>query len=173
MGKNPRLNLVAIPLKTKNCKVDTQDDHGREPGFCFVPGVWHAADTFDLVRDLMHKRGLATEAISTPSVGASSPDKGLHADVKHTHAVLKEMVESGRQVVVVNHSYGGIVGAGGVEGLGYAQRRKTGFPGGVLMEVWLAVFVTPKGKTVMAMLGGNLLPWMIIKSPDDGYCWSS
>ncbi|KAJ5951565.1 uncharacterized protein N7479_009978 [Penicillium vulpinum] len=145
----------------------------ESPVFVFVPGAWHAADTFDLVRDLMHKRGFATEAISTPSVGACPPNKGLHADIEHTQAVLKEMVEAGRQIVVVNHSYGGIVGAGAVEGLGYAQRCKAGLPGGVIMVVWMAAFVTPKGKTVMDMLGGNFLPWMVIKSPDDGYCWSS
>jgi hypothetical protein len=135
----------------------------ENPVFVFVPGAWHVADTFDVVRDLMHKRGFVTKAISTPSVGACTPDKGLRADIEHTHAVLKEMVEAGRQIVVVNHSYGGIVGAGAVEGLGYAQRCKAGLPGGVIMVVWLAAFVTPKGKTVMDMLGGNLLPWMIVK----------
>lgn len=135
----------------------------ESPVFVFVPGAWHAADTFDVVRDLMHKRGLATEAISIPSVGAFPPDKGLHADIEHTHAVLKEMVESGHQVVVVNHSYGGMVGAGAVEGLGYSQRCKVGLPGGVIMVVWMAAFVTPKGKSVKDMLGGNFPPWMVIK----------
>ncbi|KAK4866340.1 hypothetical protein LT330_008681 [Penicillium expansum] len=145
----------------------------ESPVFVFVPGAWHTADAFDVVRDLMHKRGLATEAISTPSVGAPCPDKGLHADIEHTHAVLKAMVNAGRQIVVVNHSYGGVVGAGAVEGLGYAQRCKAGLPGGVIMVVWMAAFVTPKGKTVKDMLGGTFLPWMVIRSPDDGYCWSS
>lgn len=133
------------------------------PVFVFVPGAWHTADSFDVVRDLMHKRGLATEAVSTPSVGAFPPDKGLHADIEHTHAVVKEMVEAGRQIVLVNHSYGGMVGAGAVEGLGYAQRCKAGLPGGVIMVVWMAAFVTPKGKTLMDMLGGNHAPWMVIK----------
>lgn len=135
----------------------------ESPVFVFVPGAWHAADTFDVVRDLMQKRGLATEAISTPSVGAFPPDKGLHADIEHTRAVLKEMVEAGRQIVLVNHSYGGMVGAGAVEGLGYSQRCKVGLPGGVIMVVWMAAFVTPKGKSVKDILGGNFPPWMVIK----------
>ncbi|CAG8885682.1 unnamed protein product [Penicillium egyptiacum] len=141
--------------------------------FVFVPGAWHDADSFDVVRDLMHKRGLATEAISTPSVGASTPDKGLHADIEHTHAILKEMVEAGRHIVLVNHSYGGMVGAGAVEGLGHAQRCKAGLPGGVIMVVWMAAFVTPKGKTLRDMLGGDFPSWMFTKNPDDGYYWSS
>ncbi|KAJ5186750.1 hypothetical protein N7449_011514 [Penicillium cf. viridicatum] len=131
----------------------------ESPVFVFVPGAWHATDTFDVVRDLMHKRGLATEAISTPSVGAFPPDKGLHADIEHTHAVLKEMVEAGRQVVVVNHSYGGMVGAGAVEGLGYSQRCKVGLPGGVIMVVWMAAFVTPKGKSKSFHEPATYEPW--------------
>lgn len=133
----------------------------ENPIFVFVPGAWHTADAFDVIRDLMHNRGHATEAISTPSVGAFSPDKGLHADIEHTHAVLKGMVDAGRQIVLVNHSYGGMVGAGAVEGLGYAQRCKAGLPGGILMVVWMAAFVTPKGKTLMDMLGGKNAPWMV------------
>lgn len=153
------VDVFISPSNTNNYKMTMSES----PVFVFVPGAWHAADTFDVVRDLMHKRGLATEAISTPSVGAFPPNKGLHADIEHTHAALKGMVEAGRQIVVVNHSYGGMVGAGAVEGLGYSQRSKLGLPGGVIMVVWMAAFVTPKGKSVKDMLGGNFLPWMVIK----------
>jgi hypothetical protein len=60
------------------------------------------------------------------------------------------------------HSYGGMVGAGATEDLGYAQRSEAGQLGGVIMMVWLAAFVTPKGKSVIDMLGGNWLPWMLL-----------
>ncbi|CAG8088946.1 unnamed protein product [Penicillium olsonii] len=143
-----------------------------KPVFVFVPGAWHTADTFDMVRELMLARGLASEAIALPSVGGPL-EKGLHADIEYTKTILREMADAGRQIVVVNHSYGGMVGSGAVEGLGFRQRAEAGLPGGVIMMVWMAAFVTPKGKTVLDQLGGNWLPWMIIKNPDDGYCWSS
>ncbi|CAG7995474.1 unnamed protein product [Penicillium salamii] len=143
-----------------------------KPVFVFVPGAWHTADTFDQVRQLMLSRGLASEAISLPSVGGPL-EKGLHADIEYTKIILREMADAGRQIVVVNHSYGGMVGSGAVEGLGFKQRADAGLPGGVIMVVWMAAFVTPKGQTVLDQLGGNWLPWMIIKNPDDGYCWSS
>lgn len=135
----------------------------QKPVFVFVPGAWHSADTFDLVRDLMHKRGFETKAIATPSVGASPPTKGLYADIEFTKAALQEMVDAGRQIVVVNHSYGGMVGSGAVEGLGYAQRSQAGLAGGVIMVVWMAALATPKGQSVIDVLGGNWLPWMLIK----------
>lgn len=133
-----------------------------KPVFVFVPGAWHTADTFDQVRQLMLSRGLASEAISLPSVGGPL-EKGLHADIEYTKIILREMADAGRQIVVVNHSYGGMVGSGAVEGLGFKQRAEAGLPGGVIMVVWMAAFVTPKGQTVLDQLGGNWLPWMIIK----------
>lgn len=135
----------------------------ENPIFVFVPGAWHTPDTFDTVRDLLEKRGFETDAVPTPSVGASPPDKGLHADIEYTKAVLQRLVDQGRQVVLVNHSYGGMVGASAVQNLGYAQRSKSGLPGGVIMVVWFAAFVTPKDKSALDMLGGNLLPWMLVK----------
>lgn len=158
---NVDVRSIRIPLELKQLPGNS-NSMSANPVFVFVPGAWHTADSFDVVRDLMHNRGLATEAISTPSVGAFPPDKGLHADIEHTHAVLKEMVEAGCQIVLVNHSYGGMVGAGAVKGLGYTERRKAGLPGGVIMVVWMAAFVTPKGKTLMDMLGGKHAPWMVI-----------
>ncbi|OOQ81529.1 hypothetical protein PEBR_42688 [Penicillium brasilianum] len=146
----------------------------NSPIFVFVPGAWHTPDTFDGIRALLSKRGYDSEAIELPSVGAAEPTKsGLHADIAHTNVVLRALAERGRQIVVVTHSYGGMVGSGAVEGLGYAQRSNAGQAGGVIMVVWLAAFVTPKGKSVIDMLGGNWLPWMLLSDPDDGYCRSS
>ena len=128
------------------------------PIYVFVPGAWHTPDTFDGIRALLSKRGHDSEAITLPSVGAAEPTKsGLNADIAHTNGVLRALADEGRQIIVVMHSYGGMVGAGAAEGLGYAQRSKTGQLGGVIMMVWLAAFVTPKGKSVIDMLGGNWL----------------
>jgi hypothetical protein len=133
------------------------------PIYVFVPGAWHTPDTFDGIRALLSKRGHDSEAIALPSVGAVEPTKsGLHVDIAHTNGVLRALADQGHQIIVVTHSYGGMVGAGAVEGLGYAQRSKAGQLGGVIMVVWLAAFVTPKGKSVIDMLGGNWLPWMLL-----------
>lgn len=144
----------------------------EQPIFVFVPGAWHTPDTFNGLRSLMAQQGLDTEAIATPSVGASTPATGLHADIEYTKGILRGLADNGRQVVVVGHSYGGIVGGCAVEGLGYAQRSKEGLSGGVIMVVWLTAFVAPKGKSLLDLLGGSWLPWMQFKN-DDGYSYSS
>ncbi|KAL4745614.1 hypothetical protein BDW72DRAFT_211147 [Aspergillus terricola var. indicus] len=150
----------------------------EKPIFVFVPGAWHTPDTFDRLRSLMTEQGLESEAIDHPSISAPHPTKGvhpsngLHADIKHTKAILQALVDSGRQVVVVMHSYGGAVGASAMEGLGYAQRSKIGLQGGVIMAVWMTAFVACKGQSMMDLLGGNRRPWMLVKD-DDGYVYTS
>ena len=133
------------------------------PIFVFVPGAWHTPDTFDGIRELLTARGFESEAVANQSVGAADESTGLLADIAYTKNHLQGLADQGRQIVVVTHSYGGMVGAGAVEGLGYAQRAKAGQTGGVIQVVWMAAFVTPKGKSVIDMLGGNWLPWMLLK----------
>lgn len=99
-----------------------------KPVFVFVPGAWHTADIFDGIRAMLAQKGLDSEAVRTPSVGAIPPNKGLHADIDYNKAFLRDLADKGRQIVLVTHSYGGMVGAGAVEGLGYSQRSKASSP---------------------------------------------
>lgn len=135
----------------------------NKPIFVLIPGAWHPPSSFDQVRTLLTAQGYESEAITTPSVGAESPETGLHADIQHAHSVISGLANSGRQIVVVNHSYGGIVGAGAVEGLGYKQRSEKGKSGGVIMVIWMGAFVAPKGKSLYNMLGNRFTDWMIAK----------
>ncbi|KAF4448337.1 hypothetical protein F53441_8236 [Fusarium austroafricanum] len=126
----------------------------------FAPGAWHQTCCFGPVRDALHSRGWTTEAVAYPSVGAEPPTKGLEDDAEAVRAVLQRLADKGDQIVLVVHSYGGLVGANAVKGLGYRQRQEQGLPGGVIMFVYLAAFVTPLGMSIKQMLGGQFLPWM-------------
>ncbi|KAJ5925485.1 alpha/beta-hydrolase [Penicillium verhagenii] len=110
------------------------------PIFVFVPGAWHTPDTFDIVRNVLTQRGFESKAIPNQS------------------SALQELADQGRHIVVVNHSYGGLVGAGAVEGLGFTQRAQAGLPGGVIQVVWMAAFVAPKGTSAVYE------PWHIMPS---------
>ncbi|PYH82492.1 alpha/beta-hydrolase [Aspergillus uvarum CBS 121591] len=133
-----------------------------KPIFVFVPGAWHTPDTFDIIRDLLRQRGHDTDAVANQSAGAADPSRALRA-----------LADQGCSIVVVAHSYGGIVAAGAVEGLGYTSRARAGQPGGVIQVVWMAAFVTPKDKSLLEMLGGNWLSWMSFTTPDDGYVYTT
>ncbi|KAJ5776792.1 hypothetical protein N7520_000038 [Penicillium odoratum] len=70
------------------------------------------------------------------------------------------MKSKGKKIVVVAHSYGGMVGAGAVKGMEYAKRKKDGSNGAVVILVYLAAFVAKSGTSLQDMLGEKWLPWM-------------
>jgi alpha-beta hydrolase superfamily lysophospholipase len=134
-----------------------------KPTVVFAPGAWHTADCFDSVRNALHARDWPTEAVDYPSVGAEPPTKGVADDAAVVRATLERLAEAGRKIVLVMHSYGGLVGANAVEGMGFNQRSQQGRVGGVIILVNLSAFVIPLGQSALDLLGGNYLPWMRVE----------
>lgn len=83
--------------------------------------------------------------------GTELPLAGLEDDVAEVRAVLTRLRDQGKQALLLCHSSGGLVGSNSVEGFDVA---------GV---IYLSAFLIPKGKSLLEMLGGNPLPWMVIQ----------
>jgi pimeloyl-ACP methyl ester carboxylesterase len=81
-------------------------------------------------------------------------------DAAALRSTLERLADEGKEIVLVVHSYGGFVGQNAVEGLGLKQRQAVSKKGGVIIFVYLASFVVPKGGSIKVMLGGQYLPWM-------------
>lgn len=136
-----------------------------EPVFVLAPGAWHGPECFQLVLEKLNALGRETRTVTYPSVGAEPPTKGGFDDAaeRPVRAVVEPLVNEGRQVILVGHSYGGFVISEASKGLGYKQRKADGKEGGIVLLVYLAAFVLPKGQSVLKMIGGNPLPWMDVQ----------
>lgn len=132
----------------------------EKPTVVFIPGAWHLPEAFDTVRQILTTRGFPSAAVSLPSTGAESPTLSLSDDILSARLVVEQLVNDGKKVMVVAHSYGGLVASGAVKHLGYAQRRDAGSKGGVIMLVYMAAFAATKGSSTLDLLGGKPLPWM-------------
>lgn len=132
----------------------------ENPTILFIPGAWHLPEVFDDVRASLKSRGFPSVAVALPSIGAEPPCKGLVDDTIFVQNEIERLSNKGKHLVVVAHSYGGMVGAGAVKGMGYAERQTANKQGGVLMLVYMAAFVAKSGTSLLDMLGGNWLPWM-------------
>lgn len=132
------------------------------PTIVFSLGAWTKPSAFDtLSAKLLVEKGIPSETPPHPSVGSEPPNKTLQDDVSSLRSVLTRLVETeGKEVIVVAHSYGGVVASCAVEGLSKAERVAAAKPGGVSRVAYLAAFALDKGKTLVDMLGGGFLPWM-------------
>lgn len=133
------------------------------PTVVFTPGAWHGPQSFDLVRAGLTLKGYESEAITLPSVGAEPATVGLEEDAAVLRSTIETLADAGKEVVVVVHSYGGMVGGNAIEGLGYKQRAANNEKGGVIMLVYLAAFAAPNATSLLDMLSGEYLPWMRVE----------
>jgi pimeloyl-ACP methyl ester carboxylesterase len=72
-------------------------------------------------------------------------------------------VDERKDVVVVAHSYGGVVASAAVNGLDKIARGAANKPCGVVKVVFLSAFALDKGQSLLGILGGNFLPWMRVE----------
>ncbi|KAL2066213.1 hypothetical protein VTL71DRAFT_2284 [Oculimacula yallundae] len=135
-----------------------------KPTIVIAPGAWQLVAGFSDFASLLQGAGFSVEIVDYPSVGGtSSPLPGLEDDVAATRKTLSKVLEEGKEVLLLCHSYGGVVGSCAVEGYSTVERKKEGKKGGVSLVVYMTAFMIPKGKSLLDMLNGKPLPWMDVQ----------
>ncbi|TDZ74318.1 hypothetical protein CTRI78_v000802 [Colletotrichum trifolii] len=134
-----------------------------KPVIVITPGAWHTPAAFRTLRAELGSRGWETAATTNVSVGAEPPTMGFSDDAASARGVIAALVEQGRDVVVVAHSYGGVVAAEAVKGLARRRRAEEGREGGVVAFLYVAAFVAPAEASVWSLTEGNIASWMDVR----------
>jgi len=138
-----------------------------KPTILIIPGAWQLPTVWDGFRGLLTKAQYPSVHVALPSVGGTTlPLTGLAEDVAAVRSHLSPIVEDGKDVVVVCHSSGGVVCSNAVEGFDKKTQRvegKKGKKGGVVRIVYVSAFMLPQGQSLLGMLGGQPLPWMVVE----------
>ncbi|KAH7123758.1 Alpha/beta hydrolase fold-1 [Dendryphion nanum] len=113
---------------------------------------------------LQHE-GYTVYARQMPSVGNSTPDKGLHKDITAACDLVSEAIGEGNDVVVVAHSWGGVVAGSALAGLGKKERTAEGKKGGVIKTAYMAAFILPEGVSLMDAIQHGVREWQDIDQP--------
>jgi pimeloyl-ACP methyl ester carboxylesterase len=123
--------------------------------FVLVPGAWHNATTYDKVISLLSAQGFKSIAVSLPSTSGDK-NASVKDDIEATRAAITGETTQGNDVVVVVHSYGGIVGASAMKDLTTKQNESDGL---VIGFVMLASGFAQTGAAFMEGLGGMPPPF--------------
>ncbi|RAL00748.1 alpha/beta hydrolase [Aspergillus ibericus CBS 121593] len=132
------------------------------PTLLFVPGAWHSPESYRRVVDQLEAVGYESDLVHLPSVGPAQHLPDFSADVVHIRGHIQRLVDAGKLVVVVVHSYGGIPASEAVKGLDWDTRQRNGQTGGVVHLFFCCSFIVPEGKSLLGAFGGNDLPWFNI-----------
>lgn len=119
-----------------------------------VHGAWHGGWSWTDVPDLLEERGFAVTVMDQlPSTHAGVP-QGLKADAD---AVREAVAAADKPVVLVGHSYGGMV-----------ISELAGHPR-VVAAMYVAAFLPQSGLSVLDLVGGQLPPWILVDEAN-GFC---
>lgn len=123
----------------------------------FLHGSWHNPNHFKTIRDVFEKDGYPTECPLQPTYNAkpAPPVLGIEDDVKVVQDLLTKLLDDGKKVIMVLHSYGGVLGTEAVrEHFGKKSRQERGLTGGVLGLLYMCAFVIPVGISLETAFGG-------------------
>lgn len=124
----------------------------RRPTLLLVHGAWHGPWCWEATANALAARGIATRTVSLPSCGTEPAALGgLAEDI----AVVEAAAEAiGGDIVVVGHSYGGMVVTGASCG---ANVRRL---------VYLAAFMPTEGASLVSHFPPDALPPFVDMRPD-------
>ena len=127
-------------------------------------GAWHTPEHYADLVDQLHTAGfskvLCPQHLSATTVLPFPESATLDHDTSQMHQIVKQVVEDGHPVILLMHSWGGVVGNNASDGLLWPQRQAQGLPGGIVHLVYFSAFVMPAGTNMVAPFSGNIPPWI-------------
>lgn len=129
----------------------------------FVPGAWITKVAYEPFLQVLKEAGFDTHFAGYPSLDPKEPSAyDCEADAKAIAETLGPIVEAGKDVLLIMHSYAGMPGAAAAINLSKTQRAKEGKAGGVVGLLFIGAFVVPEGLSCAGLQGGALPPWILL-----------
>ncbi|RGP58786.1 hypothetical protein FLONG3_11385 [Fusarium longipes] len=128
-----------------------------KPAVVIVPGNFSLPRFWNTIKQSVQDKGYPVEVVGLESSREETidPAPGLADDVKEASSVLNKHIDEGKDVVLLMHSYGGMVGTEATRGLSRVEREKAGLKGGIIRLVFLASVFAPPGRSTRGLYEAN------------------
>ncbi|KAJ6470415.1 Alpha/beta hydrolase fold-1 [Mycena sanguinolenta] len=137
-----------------------------KPTIIILPGSFSPISSYAAVIGELEARGYSVHGIELETVGRrQGVPPGMYDDAAAVAALASRLADEGKDVVLVPHSYSGIVASEASKGLAKSVREKEGKRGGISRIVFVAAVAPREGQTVKDLFDGAL-DFMVNK---DGY----
>ncbi|KAI1495961.1 Alpha/beta hydrolase fold-1 [Biscogniauxia marginata] len=138
-----------------------------------VPGAWTQPSAYRNLAAALEARDFTVHVPALPTNDDSRPPNStFDADVEAVRQVVKPLVEEdgGKDVVLLMHSYGGVVGTNSIAGLARRDRQVRNLRGGVVQLIYAASSMLAENQTIRTVVREVNLPrrGALVKFEDDG-----
>ena len=132
-----------------------------KPTCVIVPGAWHPESAYLDVSTHLQDAGYPVVVARLPSLNPDNPSASTCAvDGDAVRDILLSLIDDGKDIFLLNHSYGGVPGGAAAHGLSKAEVERQGKKGGVLGLVYMSSFVVPENLSLLDYLGGQHPPYL-------------
>ncbi|EUC35680.1 hypothetical protein COCCADRAFT_24366 [Bipolaris zeicola 26-R-13] len=149
------------------------------PTVVLIPGSFCSANAYDPIVTPLRSKGYDIQVLEPPCYPAGYERKSdgappnMYADARYIKEHVEKLVDEGKEVVFVAHSYGGIPATESLKGITKKEREQQGKLGGVVRIAYLTALAPRLGETAFQTLGdqGGVVPsagedgWMYHKDP--------
>jgi pimeloyl-ACP methyl ester carboxylesterase len=135
-----------------------------KPQLVLIPGAWHTPEAFSIIIPKLESHGYTVHTRQLPAVDPSpvDPPTDLTKDVAAVRELVNKAIGDGNDVVVVAHSWAGLVAGCALTGVGKREREAKGEKGGVVRTAYISSFLAPIGVGLMDALQGNIPDWWYV-----------
>ena len=142
-----------------------------KPTIILVHGSWHRLGCFHLIKERLERLSYEVYAIDSPTTSEISPTLDYRDDVEEIHKLMLPLFDTGKEVTIVGHSYGGLPAFVSTEGQSIAERAQAGKRGGVRSLVLLCA-LAPTERYTDAAIVGQIKPGSVSFCPlnEVSYC---
>lgn len=131
------------------------------PHIILLHGAWHSPAYFAKITSLLQDHLYVVHAQQSLSTGLPpswTPPNDLSQDIAATRALLDYAIANGNDVIVICHSWGGIIAGSALVGYSKAERAEKGLKGGVVKCGYMCAFMVEEGVSLQRKYG-DYPPW--------------
>ncbi|KAK8009233.1 hypothetical protein PG991_011784 [Apiospora marii] len=134
------------------------------PILVLCPGAFGTPDCFSKMLPYLAESGIEAKLSSGyPSSNPQNPTQATcAADIAHLrdNVLLPILDRQQRDIVLLAHSYGGVVGGAACKGLDKQTRAKQGHKTSIVGLVWVAAMINLEGESLLESVGGAYPPFI-------------
>ena len=121
----------------------------RKAAIVLVHGAWHVPAHY---HSFVHELENAGFEVACPLLPTCDETKRLTSDTSNDIEVVRTQIKAflgdSREVIMLLHSYGGVVGTEAVQGLSASARKPQGLSGGIVHIIYMCAFLLQVGESV-------------------------
>ncbi|KAJ7187984.1 Alpha/Beta hydrolase protein [Mycena filopes] len=115
----------------------------QKPTIVLSHALGHGPKCYDPLANALHAAGFEFIAPRHPSIGAGVINSTMDREVTALRSAMQPALDAGKEIILLAHSYGGLVAPPTALGYTVSDRRAKGQKGGIKAVVYMTAFAAP------------------------------